>query len=115
MLRRRVQDILIPQFDVDANPIASTKRMYPYLLDIQSDTLSALATRIVVPLGRASFLEGEKLTRLTPTATLDSEEMLILIPQIASFPASVFKTPIGTLEHTRDEMVAALNFAIFGV
>lgn len=45
----------MPQFDVYANPSASTKRMYPYLLDIQSDTLSALATRIVVPLGRVSF------------------------------------------------------------
>tara|TARA_B100000678_G_C18192365_1_gene495956 strand:+ start:866 stop:1135 length:270 start_codon:yes stop_codon:yes gene_type:complete len=86
--------------------------MYPYLLDIQSATLSALATRIAVPPGRASFLKGEKLTRLTPTAPLDSEELLILIPQIASLPASVLKTPIGTLEHMRDEIVAALDFAI---
>ncbi|MBS8269877.1 hypothetical protein DYI26_14250 [Halomonas litopenaei] len=39
-------------FDVFANPSAWTKRMYPYLLDIQSDTLSALSTRIVVPVGR---------------------------------------------------------------
>ncbi len=104
----------MPQFDVYANPSASTKRMYPYILDIQSDTLSALATRIVVPLGRASFLEGEKLTRLTPTVTIDSEELLILIPQIASLPASILKRPIGTLEHMRDEIVAALDFAIVG-
>ncbi|MAR72041.1 MAG: hypothetical protein CME78_07420 [Halomonas sp.] len=34
--------------------------MYPYLLDIQSDTLSALATRIEVPLGRESFSERKK-------------------------------------------------------
>ncbi|MBY5942659.1 CcdB family protein [Halomonas sp. DP5N14-9] len=67
-----------------------------------------------MPLGRASFLEGEKLTRLTPTVTPDSEELLILFPQIASLPASVLKTPIGTLEHMRDEIVAALDFAIVG-
>ncbi|PTL90906.1 hypothetical protein C6W88_14295 [Halomonas litopenaei] len=49
----------MPQFDVYANPSASTKRMYPYLLDIQSDTLSELATRIVVPPKRKS-LSGRK-------------------------------------------------------
>ncbi|WP_442487069.1 CcdB family protein [Halomonas litopenaei] len=62
----------------------------------------------------ASFLEGEKLTFLTPTVTLDSEELLILIPQIASLPASILITPIGTLENMRDEIVAALDFAIVG-
>ena len=67
-----------------------------------------------MPLGRASFLEGEKLTRLTPTAPLDSEELLILIPQIASLPASVLKTPIGTLEQMRDGMVATLDLTIVG-
>ncbi|MBY5969123.1 CcdB family protein [Halomonas denitrificans] len=55
-----------------ATPSASTKRMSPYLLDIQSDTLSTLATRIVVPFGRAPFLAGGRLTRLTPTDSLDS-------------------------------------------
>ncbi|MBY5984752.1 CcdB family protein [Halomonas sp. DP5Y7-2] len=104
----------MPQFDVYANPSASTKRMYPYLLDIQSNSLSAQATRIVVPLGRAPFLAGGKLTRPTQTVTLDSEELLIPIPQIASLPISVLKTPIGTLDHMRDEIVAALDFAIVG-
>ncbi|MBY5926191.1 MULTISPECIES: CcdB family protein [unclassified Halomonas] len=37
----------MPQFDVYANPSASTKRMYPYLLELQSDILSAQATQIV--------------------------------------------------------------------
>ncbi|MBY5969124.1 CcdB family protein [Halomonas denitrificans] len=39
---------------------------------------------------------------------------MIPIPQIASLPISVLKTPIGTLDHMRDEIVAALDFAIVG-
>ncbi|MCA0973112.1 CcdB family protein [Halomonas denitrificans] len=114
VLCRRAQVILIPQFDVCANPSASTNRMYPYLLDIQSDTLSALATRIVVPLGRAPFLKGEKLNRTTPKKTFESEESLILILQITSLPISFLNAHIGTLEQMRDGMVAALDLTIVG-
>ncbi|MBR9880960.1 MAG: CcdB-like toxin protein [Gammaproteobacteria bacterium] len=54
------------------------------------------------------------MSRPSPMVAFVSEELSTLAPQIASLPASVFKTPIGTLEHTRDEMVAALDFAIVG-
>lgn len=40
------------QFDVHANPNPSTQEEIPYLLDIQSDLLESLATRVVVPLVR---------------------------------------------------------------
>jgi toxin CcdB len=40
----------VPQFDVYRNPDASTRSRFPYLLDIQSDLLDSLSTRVVVPL-----------------------------------------------------------------
>ncbi|MDO8318030.1 CcdB family protein [Rhodoferax sp.] len=38
------------QFDVYANPSPRMRDVYPYVVDVQSDLLSALATRMVVPL-----------------------------------------------------------------
>ena len=38
------------QFDVFENPSPRMRDVYPYVVDIQSDLLSALATRMVVPL-----------------------------------------------------------------
>ncbi|WP_375038071.1 MULTISPECIES: CcdB family protein [Halomonas] len=66
------------------------------------------------PLNANLFLDVRKLPRPAPTVTLDSEELLILIPQIASLPASVLKRPIVTQEHMRDKIVAALDFAMVG-
>jgi len=38
------------QFDVFENPSPRTRDAYPYVVDVQSDLLSSLATRMVVPL-----------------------------------------------------------------
>ena len=38
------------QFDVYLNPNAATRKIIPYLLDVQADLLDTLSTRVVVPL-----------------------------------------------------------------
>ena len=38
------------QYDVYANPIPRMRDDYPYVVDLQSGLLSALATRMVAPL-----------------------------------------------------------------
>ncbi len=48
-------------------------------------------------------------------AEYEGEEFLLLIPQIASVPAKSLKNPIGSLSHLRDEIIAALDFAITGI
>jgi len=105
----------MPQFDVYANPSETTRRAYPYIVDIQSSTISELATRIVVPLGRKADFRNEEMQRLTPTVTHEGEELLLLVPQIASMPAKALKKPIGSLSHLREVIVNALDFAITGI
>ena len=115
MLRRGIQGILMQQFDVYANPSKITRRAYPFFVDIQSDIVSEIATRIVVPLGRKVDFKNEEMEKLTPTITYEGEELLLLVPQIASMPAKALKNPIGSLSHLRDEIIAALDFAITGI
>lgn len=103
------------QFDVYPNPSRSTRNLFPYLVDIQSPIISALATRIVVPLGRPQNFNRESMKGLTPDVEYDGEKLLLLIPQIASIPAKTLSNPIGSLSHFRDEIIAALDFAITGV
>ena len=83
------------QFDVYANPSKHTRKAYPYILDIQSDVLSDIATRIVVPLGLKKDFKSEQLKKLTPTVEYEGQELLIQIPQIASNPAKGLQKPIG--------------------
>jgi len=103
------------QFDVYANPNRSTRYAYPYLLDIQHSVASPLKTRWVVPLGRLSDFRGEQLERLTPEVEYHGEAFLILMPQLASMPASQLKKPIGSLASMRDDIIAAIDFAVTGV
>ena len=103
------------QFDVYPNPSKTTRKAYPFIVDIQSNLISDISTRIVVPLGRKSDLKNEELKRLTPTVEYAGEDLLLLAPQVASIPAKFLKNSIGSLSHLRDEIVAALDFAITGI
>ncbi|GMG86562.1 CcdB family protein [Biformimicrobium ophioploci] len=103
------------QFDVYRNPSSRTRQMYPLLVDIQHDYLSDIATRIVIPLGRAEYFRGEGLGKLTPAIEYENESLFILIPQIASMESAKLNAPIGSLSHLRSEILGALDFAISGI
>ena len=103
------------QFDVYANPSKSSGQAYPYIVDVQSGVISALSTRIVIPLGRKSLFGDEALRGLTPEIKYGKDELLLLVPQIASMPVKQLKKPVGSLVHFRDEIIAALDFAITGI
>ena len=103
------------QFDVYQNLSPRTRNLYPYIVDIQNPIIADIATRIVVPLGVLKSFKNESLKGLTPEIEYNGERLLLLIPQIASIPSKSLKQPIGSLEHFRDEIIAALDFAITGV
>lgn len=103
------------QFDVYQNPSRNTRDFFPYIVDIQSPVISDIATRIVVPLGTLQNFKSESMKGLTPEIEYDGEKLLLLIPQIASIPSKTLKKPIGSLSHFRDEIIAALDFAITGI
>ena len=103
------------QFDVYKNPSNITRKHYPYLVDIQSPYLDELATRIVIPLGKAALFKNTAMKGLTPEAVFQGERLLLLTPQISSNSKKLLKEPIGSMSHLRDEVTNALDFAIFGI
>ena len=103
------------QFDVFRNPSTATRKHYPYLVDIQSPYLEELATRIVIPLGKASLFKNTAMKGLTPEVTFYGEALLLLTPQISSIAKKQLKEPVGSIAHLRDEISSALDFAILGI
>ena len=103
------------QFDVYQNPSRKTQKAYPYIVDIQNPVIADIATRIVVPLGNLQQFKNQSMKGLTPEIEYDGETLLLLMPQIASIPAKTLKNPIGSLSHFRDDIIAALDFAITGI
>lgn len=103
------------QFDVYPNPSQSTQNAFPYLVDIQNPVVSDIASRIVIPLGRLKIFKNESMAHLTPEIEYRGEKLLLVTPQIASIPSKALKNPIGSLNHFREEIIAAIDFAITGI
>lgn len=100
------------QFDVYRNPGADSRR-FPYLLDVQSDLLSGVATRVVVPLARlADYVKPTR--RLHPVLNVDGKDTVMLTPDLAGVLRSELGPKVGSLADRRDEIVAALDFLFQG-
>lgn len=99
------------QFDVYKNERGG---LYPYVLDVQTDLLTSLATRIVVPL-IALKKYGKPITRLHPTAKFAGVDYVMKFHDLAAVPATVLVRPIASLAHRRAELIAALDLLFTGV
>ncbi|SOB77211.1 toxin CcdB [Marinobacter sp. LV10R510-11A] len=103
------------QFDVYPNPSKTSKSFYPYLVDIQSQDLADLTTRIVIPLGKLSSFGDKVMQGLTPEITFDDQKLLLLTPQISSVSTKQLEHSVGSLTHFRDQIAGALDFAVTGI
>ena len=103
------------QFDVYQNPSTKTRKVFPYIVDVQSPYISEIATRIVIPLAKLQNFKNESMKGLTPEIEYQGVRLLLLTPQIASIPSNILKNPIGSLSHFRNEIIAALDFAITSI
>ena len=103
------------QFDVYTNPSKKSKAYYPYLVDVQNNYISELDTRIVIPLGKASYFESEIMTKLQVKLAYEDQDLVLMTPQISSIPRNSLTEPVGSLQHVQQEIIDALDFAITGI
>lgn len=102
------------QFDVYRNPDVATRRRFPLLLDVQSELLDALATRVVVPLAAAND-NTIPIAGLMPMFEIDGRPVVMRTTEIAGVPRKAIGERVGTLAERRHEIVAALDVLISGV
>jgi toxin CcdB len=103
------------QFDVYRNSNSATRARVPYLLDVQSDLLDPLATRIVVPLCRPEVLSGKPAERLNPAFEVEGRKLLMLTPQLAGVSRKSLGERVANLAAERAAIVAALDLALTGI
>lgn len=103
------------QWTLHRNPNAATRKDIPYLLDVQSDLLSALGTRVVVPLFTRKAAPTGTLTRLTPELRIKGERLVLMTPQLAGVRAKDMGEAIGDLSAHRSEFIGALDLLFTGI
>ena len=102
------------QFDVYRNSNPATRARIPYLLDVQSDLLDPLATRIVVPLCKPEVLSGKPAERLNPAFEVEGRKLLMLTPQLAGVTQKALGERVANLSTERASIIAALDLAFTG-
>ena len=102
------------RYDVYRNPRQESVRQVPYLLDVQSDFLEDLDTRVIVPL-RAATAVPRPVTRLNPVFTVDAVAVVMDTPQLVGYPRSALKRPVANLGERAFEIQNALDFLFAGV
>lgn len=103
------------QFDVYRNANPATCARIPYLLDVQSDLLDPLATRVVVPLCKPEVLKGKLAERLNPVFEVGGHKMAMLTPELAGVSRKILGERIGNLSDERRSIIAALDLLFTGI
>lgn len=102
------------QFDVYLNPNKATCKAIPYLLDVQTDLLDTLVTRVVVPLMLADEM-GLAAKHLNPQFKIKGVAVVMSTAELAGISSRSLGDKVVSLKSKRDEIIAALDLLFTGI
>jgi toxin CcdB len=102
------------QFSVYRNKSPRSKTIFPLLVDVQSDLLEDLQTRVVVPLSKVAALTRKPVSQLTPVLEFEQTSYVLVTPQLAGIARSELGAVAGSVVKSRDTIIAALDFLLMG-
>ena len=105
----------VVQYDVYPNPSPRSREWVPYLVDVQSDLLSALRTRLVMPLTRVAVGLPQTPRRLAPVFSIEGERLALQPQATAGLDARLLKKPVASLAAHAGEIRDALEAVVSGV
>lgn len=103
------------QFTVHRNDNVGTAEAYPYLVDVQSDSVTRLPTCVVVPIARAASLPYTRITRLMPAVQVRGEPCVLVTQELAGISRTELGATVCELTSHRPDIVAALDLLFTGI
>jgi len=103
------------QFDVYENPSARMRDHYPCVVDVQSNLLSSLATRMVVPLAVTSLAANELPHRLCPVFKVGRKSLMLVPFEAAPLDKRHLKTVLASIRERANDIIAAMDAVMSGV
>jgi toxin CcdB len=104
----------VAQFTVYRNKNARSKTLFPLLVDVQSDLLEDLQTRVVIPLSKVAALTRKPVSQLTPLIEFEESSYVLVTPQLAGVARSELGIAAGSVAQSRDVILAAMDFLLLG-
>ena len=101
------------QFDVFPNPSSVSRKSRPFVVVLQSDFLSKIATVVVAPLAIKDQFEGGA-KRLHPQLKVSGQTLILAAHELAAIPRRLFGKPVANIESHRDAIISAIDFVFLG-
>ena len=102
------------QFDVYENPDPHTQAHKPFFIDVQTDLLQDLSTRVVVPLiTDAQLIHPIEL--LNPELSLNNCTVYLSTAELRSIPRQQLGRKIANLRPQRQQIESALGVLVSGI
>lgn len=102
------------RFDIYTNP-GNHAKTTPYLLDVQSNLLDGLDSRVVIPLRSLKHFPKVKVaTQLTPIVRIGGKDYLLETPKMGAVPQRMLKSPVASLADAQAVIMAAMDFLFHG-
>jgi hypothetical protein len=103
------------QFDIveNLNPIRRGRGPYPFLLILQHDRVSSMASIVVAPLVEVSAMRD--VARLNPVVEVNGRRYSAVIAELAAIPRQSIGRVVGSAESHRYHIVAALDLLFTGI
>jgi toxin CcdB len=105
----------MPQFDVYRNPVVQQRGTIPFMLDIQSDLLDGLPTRLTLPLALPRLVPSAIPLNLCPALDFDGQHVHVLSHLAVAFRVRDLGRSVGSLASQANVVVASLDAVISGV
>ena len=97
------------QFDVSRNKDPRTCTRTPFLLDIQSEILEILTTRLVVPLRPVAPERKAAISRLHPVLPVLGRDYAAIVSEMAGMPRDVLGQYVSSVPGVRRAITAACD------
>ena len=103
------------QWDVYANPNPGSRAEVPYLVDVQSDLLHDVPTRLVIPLAPPRRRLSGLPQRMSPVFEVQGLQLLLLPQEAGPVAARVLRQPFANLRADAHRIIDALDAVVSGV
>lgn len=103
------------QFTVYKNENKSSKKAFPYFIDVQTNLLETLNSRIVIPLSPVKNIKKDAVNGLCPVFEIEQGSFVLMTHELTSVPKSNLKTAVTSLKHFRSEIISAIDLIINGI
>lgn len=103
------------QFDVYPNPSKHQRADIPWIVDVQSDLLSGLPTRLVIPLALRTHMPADPPRALCPVLQWEGEVLVALPHMAAPFRTKDLGAPKGSMKSEASTLVGAIDAVLSGI